>query len=136
MVDHIVGAAIFFRREMLWQTGGMDENYNLYYEETDWCYRAKHAGWQLLYTPEATIMHQGAHTTSKNHEASSVMFAQSQSYFYRKNYGWPHYVVLKVITIVGLSYWLSRSIYGLLRCRISTGTFMKRLKSYSLILLS
>ena len=135
-VDHIIGAAVFFRREVWRQTGGMDENYNLYFEETDWCYRAKQTGWQLLYTPNATIMHMGAHTTSKDPESSSVMFARSQVYFYRKNYGWLRYVALKTITIVGLSYWLARTVHSLIRCRVSPMIFKNRLKSYLQILLS
>ena len=135
-VDHIVGAAIFLKRELWHHTGGMDENYKLYFEETDWCYRAKRNGWQLLYTPDATIVHLGSHATSKNPEASSIMFARSQAYFYRKNYGWRHYVVLKTITIVGVSYWLARSINNLIGGTISSTSFKERLKSYLHILLS
>ena len=135
-VDHIIGAAIFLRRDVWRQTGGMDENYDLYFEETDWCFRAKSLGWQLMYTPDATIMHLGGHTTRKDPEASSVLFARSQAYFYRKNYGWPSYVGLKAITIVGLTYWLTRSIHSLLRRRVSATTFRKQLRSYGNILLS
>ena len=38
-------------------------------------------GWKLLYTPDATLTHLGAHSTSRNPEKSSAQFYKSQSYF-------------------------------------------------------
>lgn len=134
--EHILGAAVFIRREVYEQLGGMDEAYQLYFEETDWCYRIRRAGWQIRYTPTATIMHISAHTTSKNPERSSILFARSQAYFYRKNYGWIAYLILKKITVIGLTYWQARTLYGLLRRRISGEIFKRRLKSYWQILLA
>lgn len=133
-VDHILGAAVFLRREVYEQTGGMDENFRLFFEETDWCFQVKQRGWQLLYTPDATIMHVSAHTTSKDPERSAVLFARSRAYFYRKNYGWPRYLGLKAITAPGLAYWTLRSLNGLLRRRITGETFRRRLWSYWYIL--
>lgn len=128
--EHILGAAVFVRREVFTQLGGMDEAFALYFEETDWCYRARQAGWQVHYIPTATVMHIGAHATSKNPERSAVLFARSRAYFYHKNYGWPSYMVLKAITVFGLAYWQARTLYGLLRRRISGATFGRRLRSY------
>ncbi len=133
-VEHILGAAVFIRREVYEQTGGMDEEFGLFFEETDWCFRVRQLGWEVLYTPDATIMHVSAHTTSKNPERSSVLFARSRAYFYRKNYGWPGYLGLKVITIIGLAYWMLRTLFAWLRRGISNATFRRRLGSYWQIL--
>jgi N-acetylglucosaminyl-diphospho-decaprenol L-rhamnosyltransferase len=133
-VEHILGAALLFRRELYEQLPGMDEKFGIYFEETDWCYRARRAGWSLLYTPDATITHLGAHSTGKNPEKSSAQFYKSQSYFYRKNYGFVTYLALKLITLVGLSYWLARSLWARLRGRIDSEKLGLRLWSYGEIL--
>lgn len=133
-VEHILGAALLIRRELYEQLPGMDEKFGIYFEETDWCYRARRAGWQLLYTPSATITHLGAHSTSQNPEKSSAQFYKSQAYFYRKNYGWLRYMLLKLITVFGLAYWLVRSFYGRLRGRLSGEKLRLRLWSYGQIL--
>ena len=129
-VDHILGAALFVQRSLWEQIGGMDERYVLYFEETDWCYRARQAGWKLRYIPTATIMHSGAHTTSATPERSSVLFARSQARFYLQNLGLVNYLTLKMISFFGLAYWLTRSSTSLLRGRITTGHFIRRVHSY------
>jgi GT2 family glycosyltransferase len=45
------------RRELYAQVGGFDEQFFMYSEETDWCYRAKKTGWQVVYLPTATVTH-------------------------------------------------------------------------------
>ena len=135
-VEHILGAALLFRRELYEQLPGMDEKFGIYFEETDWCYRARRAGWTLLYTPQATLTHLGAHSTSKNPEKSSAQFYKSQSYFYRKNYGWPKYIALKCITLFGLLFWVARTLKGRLTRRIDSEKLRRRLWNYGEILKS
>ena len=128
--EHILGATVFVRRELYEQMGGIDEKFELYFEETDWCYRAKKAGWKILYTPDATIVHLGAHSTSKNPELSSVRFYRAQSYFYRKNYGMFKYIALKIITVVGLKFWLARTLKGYITKKIDAEKLKARAWSY------
>ncbi|MEK7324170.1 MAG: glycosyltransferase family 2 protein [Chloroflexota bacterium] len=132
--EHILGATLLFRRELYEQLPGMDEKFGIYFEETDWCYRAKRAGWKLLYTPTATITHLGAHSTSKNPEKSSAQFYKSQSYFYRKNYGLLKYVALKCLTVLGLLFWLARTLKGRLTGKVNNEKLRLRLWSYGEIL--
>lgn len=135
-IEHALGAAVLIRRAAYEQIGGMDEKYALYFEETDWCFRCLRAGWQVWYTPEATIMHLGAHSTRSDPERSSVLFARSQSYYWRKNYGWLKYAGLKIVTLLGLTYWLVRSLWGLARGKITGEKFVKRAVSYGKILVA
>jgi len=128
--DHILGATVFVRRELYEKMGGMDEKFALYFEETDWCYRAKKAGWKILYTPDAAIIHLGAHSTSKNPELSSVRFYRTQSYFYRKNYGVFKYIALKIITVFGLAFWLARTLKGWMTKKIDAEKLRMRVWSY------
>jgi GT2 family glycosyltransferase len=56
-VDWICGASMMIRPALFAAIGGLDENYFLYFEETDFCFRAKKAGYQTWYYPESRIMH-------------------------------------------------------------------------------
>src|SRR5581483_4741780 len=51
------GASIMVRGEVLEAIGGFDENYFLYYEETDFCYRARKAGFTTWYVPQSRVVH-------------------------------------------------------------------------------
>jgi GT2 family glycosyltransferase len=58
-VDWISGCAILVRRALIEQVGALDPDYFLYWEETEWCIRAKRAGWKILHIPHAKIWHKG-----------------------------------------------------------------------------
>jgi N-acetylglucosaminyl-diphospho-decaprenol L-rhamnosyltransferase len=55
--DWTSGSFMIARREALAQTGGFDESFFLFAEETDLCWRAKDAGWQVMHMPQLTIRH-------------------------------------------------------------------------------
>jgi N-acetylglucosaminyl-diphospho-decaprenol L-rhamnosyltransferase len=56
-VDWICGASMMIRRAVFDRIGGLDENYFLYYEETDFCRRSLEAGFKTWYVPESRVMH-------------------------------------------------------------------------------
>ncbi|HUD17885.1 MAG TPA: glycosyltransferase [Acidimicrobiales bacterium] len=61
-VDHLLGANMSFRRSVLDQIGGIHDGYGgtCVREETDLCLRVAHAGYRLVYTPEAVVEHVAA----------------------------------------------------------------------------
>jgi N-acetylglucosaminyl-diphospho-decaprenol L-rhamnosyltransferase len=63
--DWLLGAFLFFRREMLDELGGFDERFRLYGEDIDLAYRAAKAGWERWYVPEATVRHAHAAVTDR-----------------------------------------------------------------------
>lgn len=58
-VDWISGCAIMVRRTMIDQVGALDERFFYYWEETEWCLRAKEHGWMILHVPLAKLWHKG-----------------------------------------------------------------------------
>lgn len=62
--DWICGASMLIRASVISTIGGMDENYFLYFEETDFCLRAKRAGFSTWYVPESRVMHIMGQSTS------------------------------------------------------------------------
>jgi GT2 family glycosyltransferase len=55
--DYVCGAALFFRASLARQIGLLDERFFLVYEESDWCYRARRAGFRCLTVPSARVWH-------------------------------------------------------------------------------
>ena len=55
--DWLLGAFLFLRRELLTELGGLDEGYRLYGDDIDLAYRAREAGWERWYVPEAVVVH-------------------------------------------------------------------------------
>jgi GT2 family glycosyltransferase len=58
-VDWVMGACLLVRREAVEEVGPADEDFFLFSEETDWCYRFRAAGWQVWLAPEAEFVHVG-----------------------------------------------------------------------------
>jgi len=58
-VEWISGCAMLIRRGLLEQIGLFDERFFIYWEEIDFCVRARQAGWQLLHAPRARLWHKG-----------------------------------------------------------------------------
>jgi N-acetylglucosaminyl-diphospho-decaprenol L-rhamnosyltransferase len=63
-VDWVCGASMMIRPSVLEVIGGFDENYFLYFEETDFCHRARAAGFETWYVPESRVMHIRGQSTS------------------------------------------------------------------------
>lgn len=61
--DYITGAALFIKKEVFEKIGLFDEKYFLYYEDSDFCFRAKQAGFKIMYIPSAVIYHNNAQST-------------------------------------------------------------------------
>jgi N-acetylglucosaminyl-diphospho-decaprenol L-rhamnosyltransferase len=61
--DWVSGASMMVRRAVLESVGGLDENYFLYFEETDFCLRALRAGFPTWYVPASRVMHIAAQST-------------------------------------------------------------------------
>jgi GT2 family glycosyltransferase len=55
--DFVMGAAMLVRREAIDDVGPLDEEFFLFSEETDWCYRFARAGWEVVFTPAAEVVH-------------------------------------------------------------------------------
>jgi GT2 family glycosyltransferase len=58
-VDWVYGAALLVRREAADTVGLFDEDFFMFSEETDWMYRFRSAGWKVVFTPDAEVVHVG-----------------------------------------------------------------------------
>jgi N-acetylglucosaminyl-diphospho-decaprenol L-rhamnosyltransferase len=58
-IDFAKAAGFLLRRTAFEEVGPFDEEFFLFSEETDWCYRAREAGWQSFFYPGAEVVHVG-----------------------------------------------------------------------------
>ncbi len=71
-VDWGAGASMMIRREVLDRVGGLDENYFLYFEETEFCWRARQAGFPMWYVPKSRVVHIGGQSTKVTERNAAV----------------------------------------------------------------
>lgn len=103
-VDVVGGMFMLVRREAIDQVGLMDEDYFVYAEETDWCFRFWKAGWRCVFTPNARIIHLDGGSKSAD-QISMKMFVQLQKsilIFYLKQRGRLSWRVAKAIYILSM----------------------------------
>ena len=56
-VEVVMGSCMLVRRAAVREAGALDEDFFLFSEETDWCYRFREAGWQVVFFPGAECVH-------------------------------------------------------------------------------
>ena len=56
-VDWVTGALLVVRRAAIESVGLLDESYFLYWEDLDWCYRMRQAGWSVYHVSDARAIH-------------------------------------------------------------------------------
>lgn len=57
LTDYACGCAFFVSAQRLRELGELDDDFFLYFEETDWCYRARAAGYPSFFVPDAKLWH-------------------------------------------------------------------------------
>lgn len=86
-VDWVSGACLMIKREVVDAIGPLDEDFWLYTEETDWCYRARAAGWDVLLVPQAQVYHLARAASRQRFVTTMLHFYQSRVRFIRKHHG-------------------------------------------------
>lgn len=85
-VDALMGAFMLMPRKVLDEVGLFDEDYFMYGEDIDLCYRIKSAGYKVLYYPEARIIHYKGGSSKKRRTKVIYDFHHAMWIFYRKHY--------------------------------------------------
>jgi N-acetylglucosaminyl-diphospho-decaprenol L-rhamnosyltransferase len=99
-VDWVTGACLWIRRETLEKAGGWDGvHFFMYYEDVDLCYRARQAGYKILYIPQSALFHYH-NKAPVDPGQRKIWMRQSQSAFMHKHYGplrgWLYPVLLRL----------------------------------------
>lgn len=102
-VDCIMGAYMCLTREAYQKVGGLDEDYFMYGEDTDLCYRLRDAGFNIVYYPEAQITHyKKASWSGKKNPKVLDSFYDSMLIFYDKHYKEKYNRITRSIVRIGV----------------------------------
>lgn len=96
-VDWVTGACLLVRRKVLEKIGLLDEKIYMFYEDVDLCLRAKQAGYRVVYSPSATVVHLFGGSWKKNRGKTILNDAWSALYFHHKHSGAGMVVLLRVL---------------------------------------
>lgn len=108
-VDSLVGAFMLVKSDVIQEIGLLDEEFFMYGEDIDWCYRIKSAGWKVLYYSDAKIIHYKGGSNNKPVKPRLIYeFYRSMYLFYNKHYRDNYPFIITGITYTGI--W---GIYGL-----------------------
>lgn len=99
-VDFVSGACFLVRRAAWEQSGGFDENFALYAEETDWQKRLHNAGWKIVFTPNALVTHLGGASGGGN-PATKRRFFEGLDRYTRKHHGVAGVLLMRAGMIFG-----------------------------------
>jgi GT2 family glycosyltransferase len=91
--DWVVGCYYLARKTVIDQIGLFDPRFFLYGEEVDHCFRAKKAGWEVVFFPDTTVVHLGGESAkfdgkiTKGGRQLQALQIESELLYYRKNHG-------------------------------------------------
>jgi hypothetical protein len=116
-IDWASFACILLRRRMIEEIGPMDEGYFLYFEDIEYCRRARKAGWRLAHVPEArAVHHRGGSGPVKTLAAAkkrlpAYYYASRTRHFYQTG-GWPGLIAANAGWLLGRGIAQTRRLVG------------------------
>jgi len=90
-VDYITGCCLLIKKEVIEKIGLMDEDYFLYFEDVDWCLKARRAGYKCVLVPNSKIWHKPSSSTIEGsfsyiyyHARNGLLMAKKNAPFFIK----------------------------------------------------
>ena len=131
-VDVVMGAFMMMKKDTFVALNGFDEQFFMYSEETDLCFRAKKEKYKIFYYPKAHIMHEWGGMLEDLSDDLSIEMHRSLMKFCRKHHRKFYYFLEKSIVFIGV---LLRFIYYRIALRVKRSDFIKKKKmKYNLLL--
>ena len=98
-VDSVMGAFLLIRSDVVDRIGLLDEQFFMYGEDLDWCFRVKAAGYKVMYVPVTNVVHHKGSSSRKLPQKALYEFHRAMQIFYDKHYranynfflNWPVY---------------------------------------------
>lgn len=106
-IDCLVGAFMMVRRETIDQIGLLDEEFFMYGEDIDWCYRIKEVGWKIYYFPQVSIVHYKGASSKKKPTKIVYEFHRAMYVFHKKHFAKKYHVFINCAVYIGIGLKLS-----------------------------
>jgi GT2 family glycosyltransferase len=103
-VDQVMGAALMYRRDVLGEESYLDEDYWIWFEEVDFCFKVKKQGCKVVYIPHAEIVHYKAQSFNQLMKVrQQKVFNKSLLTYFVKNGTQKETFILKLVFPISLA---------------------------------
>ena len=110
--EAVSGSCMMIRREVIEQIGYLDENFFAYQEDSDYCRRARLAGWKIFYHPSAQIIHYGGEGGSKVQPFRTIYeWHRSYYLYFRKHFARDYFFLFNWIYYLAMFSKLALSLF-------------------------
>lgn len=110
-VEVLSGSFMMIKKEVIDKIGGFDEDYFMYCEDVDLCYRITSAGYKLIYIPTASILHlKGQSGLQSKNRKVIIHFHKSMILFYKKHFKKKYNIFVTIAVYVGIYFKLLLSL--------------------------
>lgn len=110
-VEAVSGACMMIRRSVIEQIGYLDEQFFAYQEDSDYCMRARQAGWKVVYYPKAVVTHYGGLGGSRNQPYRGIIeWHRSYLRYYRKHLAKDYCFLVNWLMYFGMALKLTTSL--------------------------
>ena len=134
-VDSVIGACMIVRKEAMEDAGFLDEDYFIFLEETDWCFRMHKKGWKIFHVPDSRVFHLSGHSKKKTPGESQIEYYKSLYKFFKKNKDPISYLILRILKPCKLLIDLFLNILGNLVTLFQNEKLRSRLLKYYTLLM-
>jgi hypothetical protein len=101
-VDTVTGAAMVVRKNLFEKLGGFSEDFFLYYEDLDFCVRARAAGSAAYYIPSAVVMHRKGASSWQDMKMFFYYLYSSKLTYFRKHLSRLGYAFARILIYWGI----------------------------------
>lgn len=108
-IDWARGAYLMAPKNIVEEIGLLDEQFFIYGEEIDWCWRIKQNDWRIVFLPTAKIIHHGKAASEQRRKEMFVQNYKSFYIFLKKHYPRYSYWLYRTRTHLYLILWLLKN---------------------------
>jgi GT2 family glycosyltransferase len=129
-VDQVTGAFFLVRRLVFEEIKGFDERFFMYFEDLDFAYRAKQAGWSSYYLADAQALHYGGGASYQIKSKRLYYVFNSRVLYVAKHFGAPSAIKILIACFL-VEFWTR---LGWSLARSSKETFIATIQAYRMFL--
>jgi GT2 family glycosyltransferase len=90
-VDYVTGCALMVRREVIDRIGSLDPAFNAYYEDADFCVRARRSGYRVVFVPAGHVWHRISSSTGGQLSKKKITLKLGSTWTFFRRYASPHH---------------------------------------------
>jgi GT2 family glycosyltransferase len=129
-VDHPLGASMLVRGETIADVGLMDEDFFMYCEEIDWCWRMRETGWRALCAPAAHVIHHAGQSSGQVRASSLANLWKSRAILYARHHTPLKQRLARLVVRIGMKRRLRNASPETATCRETADAYQQILRAW------